>query len=79
MTACETVHEASPRKRPGCLRVRAIRGRLVTVFSIWCQSLSARKSSKEIREAVSDRGSGVRSRGERPPTRDARQEKGTRS
>src|SRR4030095_7055779 len=28
-----------------------------------------RKSSKEIREAVSDRGRGVRSRGERPPTR----------
>ena len=27
-----------------------------------------RKSSKEIREAVSDRGRGVRSRGERPPT-----------
>ena len=31
----------------------------------------ARKSSKEIREAVSDRGRGVRSRGERPPTRGA--------
>src|SRR5216684_1960774 len=30
-----------------------------------------RKSSKEIREAVSDRGGGVRSRGERPPTRGA--------
>jgi hypothetical protein len=30
-----------------------------------------RKSSKEIREAVSDRGRGVRSRGERPPTRGA--------
>jgi hypothetical protein len=30
-----------------------------------------RKSSKEIREAVSDRDRGVRSRGERPPTRGA--------
>ena len=30
-----------------------------------------RKSLKEIREAVSDRGRGVRSRGERPPTRGA--------
>src|SRR6266567_8820584 len=30
-----------------------------------------RKSSKEIREAVSDRGGGVRSRGESPPTRGA--------
>jgi hypothetical protein len=29
------------------------------------------KSSKEVREAVSDRGRGVRSRGERPPTRGA--------
>src|SRR5580704_8018657 len=28
-----------------------------------------RMSSKEIREAVSDRGRGVRSRGERPPVR----------
>ncbi len=31
-----------------------------------------RMSSKDIREAVSDRGRGVRSRGERPPTRGAR-------
>jgi hypothetical protein len=30
-----------------------------------------RKSLKEIREAVSDRGGGVRSRGERPPARGA--------
>jgi hypothetical protein len=30
-----------------------------------------RKSLKDTREAVSDRGSGVRSRGERPPTRGA--------
>ena len=36
-----------------------------------------RKSSKEIREAVSDRGRGVRSRGERPPTRGAPKEEGT--
>jgi len=36
-----------------------------------------RKSSKEILEAVSDRGRGVRSRGERPPTRGAPKEKGT--
>src|SRR5712691_9323316 len=36
-----------------------------------------RKSSKEIREAVSDRGGGVRSRGERPPTRGAPNDKGT--
>ena len=36
-----------------------------------------RKSSKEIREAVSDRGRGVRSRGERPPTKGAPKEKGT--
>src|SRR5829696_5923965 len=36
-----------------------------------------RKSSKEIREAVSDRGRGVRSRGERPPTRGGAKEKGT--
>jgi len=28
-----------------------------------------RKSLKEVREAVSDRGGGVRSRGERPPAR----------
>src|SRR5262245_40022370 len=35
-----------------------------------------RRSSKQIREAVSDRGSGVRSRGERPPTRRPK-EKGT--
>jgi hypothetical protein len=33
-----------------------------------------RKFLKEIREAVSDRGSGVRSRGERPPTRGAPKE-----
>jgi hypothetical protein len=32
-------------------------------------SAARQKSSKEIREAVSDRGRGVRSRGERPPTR----------
>ena len=31
----------------------------------------SRKALKEIREAVSDRGRGVRSRGERPPTRGA--------
>ncbi|HEX6758351.1 MAG TPA: hypothetical protein VF086_08040 [Propionibacteriaceae bacterium] len=31
----------------------------------------SRKSLKDIREAVSDRGSGVRSGGERPPTRGA--------
>jgi hypothetical protein len=36
-----------------------------------------RKSSKEIREAVSDRGRGVRSRGEWPPTRGALKGKGT--
>src|SRR5215831_2069005 len=36
-----------------------------------------RKSSKEIREAVSDRARGVRSRGERPPTRGTPREKGT--
>jgi dihydrofolate reductase len=35
------------------------------------------ESSKEIREAVSDRGGGVRSRGERPPTGGASKEKGT--
>src|SRR6266849_403971 len=40
-------------------------------------SRRTRKSSKEIREAVSDRGGGVRSRGERPPTRGAPKEKGT--
>jgi dihydrofolate reductase len=35
-----------------------------------------RKSSKEIREAVSDRGRGVRSRGERPPESGGRKPKG---
>ena len=38
-----------------------------------------RKSSKEVREAVSDRGSGVRSRGERPPTRGGAKEREPRS
>src|SRR5258706_13980412 len=42
------------------------------------QNRRTRKSSKEIREAVSDRGRGVRSRGERPPTRGAPKEKGNR-
>src|SRR5215211_6185680 len=36
-----------------------------------------RKSSKEIRAAVSDRGRGVRSRGERPPTRAPPRRRGT--
>jgi dihydrofolate reductase len=40
-------------------------------------SRRTRQSSKEIREAVSDRGRGVRSRGERPPTRGAPKEKET--
>src|ERR1700730_12180667 len=35
------------------------------------------RSLENIREAVSDRGRGVRSRGERPPTKGARNEKGT--
>ena len=38
-----------------------------------------RKSSKEIREAVSDRGRGVRSWGERPPTRASARRRGPRS
>ena len=38
-----------------------------------------RKSSKEVREAVSDRGRGVRSQGERPPTRAAPKEREPRS
>jgi hypothetical protein len=38
-----------------------------------CQEVLGSK----IREAVSDRGGGVRSRGERPPTRGAPKEKGT--
>jgi hypothetical protein len=47
----------------------------------WCRAMAStgrivhnrrsRKSLKDIRAAVSDRGSGVRSRGERPPTRGA--------
>ena len=40
-------------------------------------SRHTREASKEVWEAVSDRGSGVRSRGERPPTRGASKEKGT--
>src|SRR5438132_1311461 len=40
-------------------------------------SRRTRKSSKEIREAVSDRGGGVRSGGDRPPARGAPNEKGT--
>src|SRR3546814_1660876 len=36
-----------------------------------------RRFSKEVREVVSDRGGGVRRRGERPPTRGALNEKGT--
>jgi hypothetical protein len=40
-------------------------------------SRRARKSSNEIRETVSDRGRGVRSRGERPPEVGAPEEKGT--
>ena len=37
----------------------------------------ARKALKEIREAVSDRGRGVRSRGERPPAGGGPEDKGT--
>jgi hypothetical protein len=52
-------HEEVERGRP---RTVALSDRLQPA----CQ-----KSSKEIREAVSDQGRGVRSRGERPSTRGA--------
>jgi TrwC relaxase len=50
-------HEEVERSRPEPSRCRIAHNR------------RTRKSSKEIREAVSDRGRGVRSRSERPPTR----------
>ena len=52
-------HEEVERSRPEPSRCRIADNR------------RTRKSSKEIREAVSDQGRGVRSRGERPSTRGA--------
>ena len=55
------------------------RSRPETVALPIAYSRRTRKSSKEIREAVSDGGGGVRSRGERPPTRGAPRRREPRS
>ena len=64
-------HRVPELVRTGRAREEMERSRPETVGLSVAYNRRTRKSSKEIREAVSDRGRGVRSRGERPPTRGA--------